>query len=334
MSSNNPEFLNRILQISNETEFEELALEVFDYQFHHVDIYRNYCQVIGKTKPRSIQEIPFLPIEFFKTHRVLDRNATPEIVFKSSGTTGAERSIHEVAHLKLYEVVSTWIFERFFGPLEDFVIYALLPNYIAQGESSLVYMVNHFIQRTRNKLSGFYLNDLESLPQKIDLARQSGKKVIMFGVTYALLDLVEKHIDIDLSEVYVIETGGMKGRRKELPKEALHDLLRSGLNLNAVYSEYGMTELLSQAYCKNLEPFVTPPWMKILIRDANDPMTFQPRGSLKTGGVSVIDLANIHSCSFIHTQDLGRYEGQGFKLLGRFDHSDIRGCNQLLWGYY
>lgn len=330
MSSEKPKFLNRILQISNDAEFEELALEIFDYQFYNVDIYRSYCQLIGKTNPRSINEIPFLPIDFFKTHRVFDRNAKPEVVFKSSGTTGVVRSLHEVANVQLYEEVSAWIFEDFFGSLEDFVVYALLPNYIAQGESSLVYMVNHFIQRSKNELSGFYLNEMESLPKKINSARLRGKKVVLFGVTYALLDLAEKSIDLD--GVYVVETGGMKGRRKEMPKEALHDILRGGLNLNAVYSEYGMTELLSQAYCKNSEPFVTPPWMKILLREANDPMTFQTRESLKTGGVSVIDLANVHSCSFIHTQDLGRYEGKGFKLLGRFDHSDIRGCNQLVWG--
>jgi len=190
-------------------------------------------------------------------------------------------------------------------------------------------MVNHFIHLSKNSNSGFYLYDVTGLLEKIREAQNTQKKVLLFGVSYALLDLAEQQVD--LSGVVVIETGGMKGRRKEMPKQALHENLRQGLNLDAIYSEYGMTELLSQAYCKNDEPFVAPPWMKILIREENDPFAFHESSSNKTGGVSVIDLANVYSCAFIHTQDLGRFEGFGFKLLGRFDHSDIRGCNQLVY---
>ena len=323
-------YLQKITKISSGEAFTQLSLEVFDYQYKNVYIYRDYCQLIGRTNPKELREIPFLPIEFFKNHDINAETKNFEALFKSSGTTNAQRAQHFVKDLSIYETVSKLAFESFFGPLTDFVIFALLPNYIEQGESSLIYMVNHLIKCSKNQNSGFYLNDLDTLLINIKLAKKQNKKVMLFGVSYALMDLAEQAVD--LSDVYVIETGGMKGRRQEMPKEALHEFLRKGLNLDAIYSEYGMTELLSQAYCKNAQPFTTPPWMKVLIREANDPFTFLSENSLKSGGVSVIDLANLYSCAFIHTQDLGRYEGNGFQLLGRFDHSDIRGCNQLVWG--
>lgn len=330
MSISQSAFLTKITSIATDNEFEALALEVFDFQYKNNEVYQSYCKLIDKTKPSNIEEIPFLPIEFFKKHRVYSSQENHEVLFKSSGTTGATRSTHFVADVKMYETVSQLAFQDYFGSLADFAIFALLPNYVEQGESSLVYMVNHFIKLSKNEDSGFYLSDVNGLIENIKKAKEQSKKVMLFGVSYALLDLAEKNID--LNGVYIIETGGMKGRRKEMPKDALHDFLRNGLNIDAIYSEYGMTELLSQAYCKNSEPFVSPPWMKVLIRETNDPFTFHEKNSNKTGGVSVIDLANVFSCSFIHTQDLGRYENGGFKLLGRFDHSDIRGCNQLVWG--
>lgn len=330
MSFSTSAFLDKITGITSEDEFTKIALEVYDFQYQNNSVYRNYCDLLKRDKPQNLEEIPFLPIEFFKQHKVYSSTKEPEILFKSSGTTGVQRSQHFVADVTIYETVSELAFENYFGDLNNFVIFALLPNYIEQGESSLVFMVNHFIQKSKNQDSGFYLNDIEALIKNIDKAKKQGKKVMLFGVTYALLDLAEK--GVDFKGIFIMETGGMKGRRKEMPKEALHDFLREGLHVDAIYSEYGMTELLSQSYCQNDEPFLTPPWMKILIREANDPFTFQTKDSSKTGGVSVIDLANIYSCSFIHTQDLGRYEKDGFKLLGRFDHSDIRGCNQLVWG--
>lgn len=329
MQPSSSAYLKQISSLSSEEEFTEIALHLFKYQINNLIPYRKYCEYLGKTNPKSLTEIPFLPIEFFKSHPIIDRLKNAETVFKSSGTTGIQRSEHHVADLNIYKTVSQHAFELSFGKLKDFAVFALLPNYLEQGESSLVYMVNHFIDLSKDARSGFYLNDLKGLLENIRLAKAAKKKVLLFGVSYALLDLAEQQVD--LSEVFVIETGGMKGRRKELPKEALHELLRQGLNLDAIYSEYGMTELLSQAYCKNDEPFQTPPWMKVMIREENDPFAFIPSTSQKSGGVSVIDLANLHSCAFIHTQDLGRFDGAGFTLLGRFDHSDIRGCNQLVY---
>lgn len=330
MHPSSPVQFEQISSISNEEEFTAIALKIFRDQFQNLPVYREYCQMLGRTNPKQLFEIPFLPIEFFKSHGVIDPRRNFQTVFKSSGTSGAVRSNHYVADLKIYEQASQRAFELFFGALDECIVLALLPNYIQQGESSLVYMVNHFINQSKNEKSGFYLNDLNQLLKTITTAKNDNKKIILFGVSYALLDLAEQQVD--LSKIVVIETGGMKGRRKEMPKEALHEALQKGLNLDAIYSEYGMTELLSQAYCKNDEPFVSPPWMKILIREENDPFSFHALSSQATGGISVIDLANIHSCAFIHTQDLGRYQGSGFKLLGRYDNSDIRGCNQLVFG--
>lgn len=315
---------NKIFSVTD-SNFEEIALEVFEFQYRSNPIYKRFVDYLGKTKPTSIFEIPFLPISFFKTHEIRCFQKNIAIHFKSSGT-GGNRSNHYVEDLKMYTRSFEPTYRNQIGNPEEQVIIALLPNYIEQGESSLVYMVHALIQQSNNSLSGFYLNDLDKLNAAYKTALQLGKKVIVFGVSYALLDLAEQKID--LSQATIIETGGMKGRRKELTKEELHKELIDGLNVTYIASEYGMSELLSQAYSDKNGVFTTPPCMKILIRDVNDALSFEAEG--KTGGINVIDLANLYSCSFIATQDLGKVFGDSFQLLGRFDNSDIRGCNLLI----
>lgn len=313
-------FLNH----SNET-FEAIALRVFQYQYEHCLVYREYVNQLGKPQPKSLIEIPFLPIAFFKTHRVCSENSKEEITFMSSGT-GGQRSKHHVVDLSMYErsFLSTW--EEQIGPAKEQVILALLPNYIEQGDSSLVYMVHSLIQKTNDTLSGFYLGDSNLLENAYQNALAKGKKVILIGVSYALLDLAER--GTDFSQGIVIETGGMKGRRAELTKSELHAILKKGLHTTSIYSEYGMTELLSQAYSKKDGLFEPANTMRILLREVNDPFSYVPQG--KTGGINVVDLANLYSCSFIETQDLGKFHENGFEIVGRFDHSDIRGCNLLI----
>ena len=325
---------NRIWSLSNEQEFNQLALDIFHYQYEHVAIYRKYCDLLKKNNPTSIQDIPFIPIELFKYHHIHVEHKSPEIHFKSSGTTGMNRSTHYVVKKSLYEKSFLLTFEHFFGSLDNKVILALLPNYIEQGESSLIYMVDTLIQQSNNSLSGYCLNDFDDLINRVESARQSGYEILLFGVSYALLDLAEYHSSknndkrVDLKGVRIIETGGMKGRRKEMIKEELHRILCTSFNLEVISSEYGMTELLSQAYSFQDGVFETPPWMKIMIRDAEDPFNWLEPG--RGGGISVIDLANMHSCSFINTSDLGKQVDDGFQILGRFDNSDIRGCNLLV----
>lgn len=311
---------------ANPSVFEELALHLFEYQFQHVEVYHHYCEAIQRTKPSSLREIPFLPIEFFKTHDVLSNEKVAEKVFLSSGTGHQGRSKHLLASCELYEESLIKGFEFCYGTPKGKAILGLLPNYIEQGNSSLVYMVDCLIHRSENSLSGFYLNNYEEFIQTVESARKEGMEVIVFGVSYALLDLVE--MKANLSGCKVIETGGMKGRRKELVKSELHRILQKGLNIEAVHSEYGMTELLSQAYSTEGEIFHTPAWMKVLIRDRSDPFSYVE--NRKTGGINVIDLYNVYSCSFIATQDLGKLVGTGFQLVGRFDQSEIRGCNLLV----
>ena len=315
---------NKIFSVTD-SNFEEIALEVFEFQYRNNPIYKRFVDYLGKTKPTSIFEIPFLPISFFKTHEIRCFQKDIAIHFKSSGT-GGNRSNHYVEDLEMYSRSFEPTYRNQIGNPEEQVIIALLPNYIEQGESSLVYMVHTLIQQSNNYLSGFYLNDLDKLNTAYKTAIQLEKKVIVFGVSYALLDLAEQKID--LSQATIIETGGMKGRRKELTKEELHKELIDGLNVTYIASEYGMSELLSQAYSDKNGVFTTPPWMKILIRDVNDALSYEDLG--KTGGINVIDLANLYSCSFIATQDLGKVFGNSFQLIGRFDNSDIRGCNLLV----
>ncbi len=316
--------INRIFN-SDSDSFEAIALEVFSYQFEHCEVYRDFVNHLDRPYPASLKEIPFLPIEFFKTDRVIDKNKTDQIAFKSSGT-GGNRSSHFVADLSLYETSFIRAYQRFIGNPKDQVILALLPNYLEQGESSLVYMVDRLMKLSENPNSGYLLNDLAQIEERYQRGLKEGKRVVIFGVSYALLDLCEKRPN--LKDAIIIETGGMKGRRKELTKAELHNELKNGLHVNSILSEYGMTELLSQAYSVHDGIFQSPNWMKIMIREPNDPFTFTPSG--KTGGVNIIDLANLHSCSFIATQDLGRIHPNGFEIMGRFDHSDIRGCNLLV----
>lgn len=319
------ELRDKILSISSKDSFEQIALEVFHYQIQHCEVYRNYVEFLNWKTPTSIEEIPFLPIEFFKSHQIISNEKETEVIFKSSGT-GGQRSSHFVADTQLYIDSFSKTYEEFIGKPKDQVILALLPNYTDQGESSLVYMVDHLIKETNNKLSGFLLNSAEEIVERYSQALSSGKKVVLFGVSYALLDLAETNPD--LSQATVIETGGMKGRRKELTKEELHDTLKKGLIVPFISSEYGMTELLSQGYSNKDGQFETPAWMKIMIREVNDPFNYLEDG--KTGGINVIDLANLYSCSFIATQDLGKKTSNTFQILGRFDQSDIRGCNLLV----
>ncbi len=322
-----PDFHTDILNIHSDTDFEKMAIKVFNYQYANSEIYREYCQLLGLNPARvtTLTDIPFLPISFFKTHRVVTGKFDPEVSFSSSGTTGSVTSRHNVKSLRVYESSFLEAFKLFYGSPSDYIVLGLLPSYLEREGSSLVYMVDQLIKRSNQPESGFYLHNLEELASFLK-SYQGRKKIFLIGVSYALIDLAENH-DLNLSEAIVMETGGMKGKRKELTKDELHAKLKKGLNLNEVHSEYGMTELLSQAYAGQNGLFSCPPWMKVLIRETNDPFSYT---SVKSGGINVIDLANIHSCSFIATQDLGRYEGDYFKILGRFDHSDIRGCNLLV----
>lgn len=320
------ELNNSTFSISSESEFNKFALEIFDFQKENIPIYKTYIEQLNKPKPTHFTEIPCLPISFFKSHSVCKENIAPEAIFKSSGTTGQVRSQHFVEDLSIYKQSFQIAYKKLIGNPSEQVILALLPNYVEQGESSLVYMVDQLIQATKNRLSGFLLNNLSEIEKRYLKAIQSNKKVVIFGVSYALLDLAES--TIDLSKALIIETGGMKGRRKEITKEELHTILKKGFNVPYISSEYGMTELLSQGYSNQNGLFETPAWMKILIRDVNDPFSYIVHG--KTGGINVIDLANINSCSFIATQDLGKMEEGKFRIMGRFDNADIRGCNQLI----
>jgi len=320
---------NKIFEISSKTEFETLSLEVFKYQFEKNPVYRNFCKLLNKNiaTVKAVTDIPFLPIEFFKSKKLISGNRPPQITFTSSGTTGSVTSKHYVSDLRLYEKSFLEAFQKFYGDPEDYTFLALLPSYLERTGSSLIYMVDALIKHSEDKDSGFYLNNLEELSEKLTELDQSGKKVFLIGVSFALLDLVEKE-HFNLKNTIVMETGGMKGRRKEMIREELHSELKKGFGVNKIHSEYGMTELLSQAYSNGEGVFDCPPWMKILIRDPEDAITFLPAG--KIGGINVLDLANINSCSFIATQDLGRKKNNEIEILGRFDNSDVRGCNLLL----
>jgi hypothetical protein len=307
-------------------DFEQVALEVFAFQLKHNLIYKSFCELQGKTAPQSIEEIPFLPIGFFKSKKIIASGLKEEHLFLSSGTTGQLRSQHPVAFTEVYHRSFVNGYKQLIGNPEDQVILALLPNYLEQGNSSLVFMVKELISQSSNENSGFYLNELADLDGIIQALKSTGKKLVLFGVAYALLDFAA--LEPDLSGVTIIETGGMKGRRKELLKEELHEALSTNMNRPNIFSEYGMTEMLSQAYSLTEQWFHTPNWLKIRIREVNDPFAYVPEG--KSGGINVIDLANIYSCSFFATDDLGLFNGDCFKILGRFDNSDIRGCNLLV----
>ena len=318
---------SNLLAIKSDADFERIAMEVFHYQLKNCSVYRDYVHLLNRQNAKSLEEIPFLPIEFFKTNEIYcGQKSDSDILFLSSGTGNSIRSKHIVRDIKLYESSFRASYLKFFGAISDHVILALLPNYQEQGNSSLVFMVDALVSDSANNLSGFLLNEPEEIEIRYKKACASGKKVVIFGVSYALLDLAEKNIN--LSEAIIIETGGMKGRRKEISKKSLHLELMKGLNVPFVSSEYGMTELLSQAYSFEDGIFSCPPWMKVLFREVHDPLSLI-QGSGK-GAINVIDLANIHSCSFIATQDLGRNVPGGFILEGRMEQSDLRGCNLMV----
>lgn len=322
--------MNKIFQIAHEADFNRFVLDTFQFQYKYNLVYQHFINAIG-IDPSSIDEvwkITFLPIEFFKDHLVTVGSFQPEAVFQSSGTTGINTSKHYVKDLTVYQESILYGFRLLFGKPSGYVILALLPSYLERDGSSLVYMAEKLIKWSGDPRSGFYLHDYKKLSGLLSELRSEKKKVLLLGVTYALLDLAEQ-FPVYFPDLILMETGGMKGNRPEMVREALHAQLKAAFGVSQIYSEYGMTELLSQAYSKGEGCFETPPWMKIVIRDVNDPLSSLQEG--QTGGINIIDLANIYSCSFIATQDLGKILPSGdFEILGRFDNSDVRGCNLLV----
>lgn len=319
-----------IFSISSEDTFNSVALDVFKFQFENNPVYRSFCDLLYKhpSDVKCIADIPFLPIQFFKSHDVLSSNNPIEATFSSSGTTGSVTSKHYVTNLNIYEESFRKGFNEFYGNIEDYLILALLPSYLERQGSSLIYMVNDLISQSKHLESGFYLDTISELKEQLVKSDAEGQKVLLIGVSFALLDLVEA-FQFQLKNTIVMETGGMKGRRKELVRDELHSILKTGFGISNIHSEYGMTELLSQGYSKGNGIFECPNWMRVLTRDPEDALTLLQSG--KTGGINVIDLANINSCSFIATQDLGRVANDGsFEIIGRFDSSDIRGCNLMV----
>lgn len=319
-----------IFNIQTEQEFTQHALAVFKHQFTNNRTYRSFCDLlyIHPSEVKTVEEIPFLPIQFFKSRKILSSQEEVQETFTSSGTTGSVTSKHFVTDLKLYRESYLRGFQQFYGDIKDYVVLALLPNYLERKGSSLVFMVDDLIQKSQHSESGFYLDNLKELANKLIELDKKGQKTLLIGVSFALLDLIEMQ-NFTLKNTIIMETGGMKGRRKELVRDELHTILQKGFGVDTIHSEYGMTELLSQGYSKGNGIFETPSWMKVLTRDTEDALSIQQTG--KTGGINVIDLANYNSCSFIATQDLGRaHENNTFEIIGRFDNSDIRGCNLMV----
>jgi len=309
-----------------ESDFEEKALDLFKNQFQNIEVYNSYCQLLRKdpSSVSSLVEIPFLPISFFKSHKIFDKNQKEEGYFMSSGTTAqSNKSKHYYQSLEEYEQSFFTFFEATYGPISDIILVALLPSYKEQTHSSLIYMVNYLIKKARPG-SGYYkLGD-----QQLNKLLASDQKKLLIGVTYALLDWAESN-PMALKNTIVMETGGMKGRRKEIIREEVHQKLKAAFELETIHSEYGMTELFSQAYSPGEGIFYPAPWMKVLIRETEDP--FAMNSHQKTGGINIIDLANTHSCAFIATEDLGKtYPNGSFEVLGRFDTAEIRGCNLMM----
>jgi len=323
-------YKQQVFAINNNQQFTETALQVFRYQAQNCGVYRAFIDGlrIDVERVHTLVQIPFLPVEFFKSHTITSSDTVDEVVFTSSGTTGMITSSHHVRDVDWYIQSFRNAFKLFYGDIKEYTVLALLPSYLEREGSSLIYMAQDMITQSANPGSGFYLYNHQELYQKLLAQKEANKPTLLIGVTFALLDFIEQYT-IDFPELIVMETGGMKGRRKEMIREELHHDLCAGFGVKAIHSEYGMTELLSQAYSKGEGIFNCPPWMRIITRDTNDPFTMIDAG--KTGGVNIIDLANINSCSFIATQDLGKVCRDGsFEVLGRFDNSDIRGCNLLI----
>ncbi len=305
-------------------------MKTFHHQVQHCAVYNKYLSLIhvAPAEIRHPEQIPFLPIEFFKSHRIVTGSQQPQQVFASSGTTGTVQSQHHVVDIAVYERSFRTAFEQFYGNPADMAILALLPSYSEREGSSLIYMVDDLIRQSEHPLSGYFLYNHDDLHRALRELKATGTPTLLIGVTYALLDFVENYA-VDFPQLIVMETGGMKGRRREMIREEVHEQLCLGFNVSKIHSEYGMTELLSQAYSAGNGRFRCPPWMDVFIRDTNDPFDLLPENH--TGAINIVDLANIHSCAFIATQDLGRKHVEGsFEVLGRFDQSDIRGCNLLV----
>jgi hypothetical protein len=321
---------DQIFSIQTENQFKEVALAMFQHQAEHCTVYKTYISNlrIDPALVISVDQIPYLPISFFKTHEVRSDERPVAITFSSSGTTGMVQSRHLVTDLSLYERSFNLAFQQFYGDPKDICLLALLPSYQEREGSSLIYMVDSLLAQSKHPDSGYFLNNNEELYKKLNQLKAAGQKTLLLGVTYALLDFIEAY-SLDFPNLIVMETGGMKGKRKEMVREELHAVLEQGFGVNTIHSEYGMTELLSQGYSAGQGIFNCPPWMRISLRDTNDPLSKPQRN--QTGGINIIDLANLSSCAFIATQDLGRvYNDGSFEVLGRFDNADIRGCNLLV----
>ncbi|MBU2649973.1 MAG: acyl transferase [Bacteroidetes bacterium] len=326
LSKFTPEQLAEIVfSVGTEYEFNEIAWDIFLFQYRYNAVYREFCDHLGKIS--DVSEIPYLPVEVYKSERVITGSSSWERVFQSSGTSGMEFSRHFLVSEAVYLKSFRSCFRIFFGEPAHQCILGLLPSYLEREGSSLVYMVDGLIRESSDTDSGFFLHDTRGLTGILRRKRDAGVPVVLFGVTFALLDLAEKN-PIDFPSLIIIETGGMKGRREEMIREELHGLLKNAFGTERIYSEYGMTELLSQAYSMGDGIFSSPPWMKVKVRDLQDPITMLPEG--RSGAINVIDLANVYSCSFLATQDIGKlHPGGGFEVLGRTDASDIRGCSLL-----
>ena len=316
-------------EIISPIQFKQHALELFKYQYENNTVYRSYCDLTNNASSEvtEVHEIPFLPIQFFKSHTVSCVSKTPEKIFLSSKTSGQTASRHFVNDLNIYHKSFEKGFYEFYGSIKDYALLALLPSYLERENSSLVYMANQLIHQSKHPLSGFYLDEWDHLINTLQTLEKEGQKTILLGVTFALLTLIEKK-KLNLNNTIIMETGGMKGMRKELVREALYSSFKKGFGVKNIHSEYGMTELMSQAYSKENGLYNCPPWMKVLIRSTDDP--FEIIQEEKTGALNIIDLANVESCAFIATQDLGKTHKDGsFEILGRFDTAEIRGCNLI-----
>ena len=325
--------MNKVLhafdEIISPIQFKQHALELFKYQYENNTVYRSYCDLINNaySEVNEVHEIPFLPIQFFKSHTVSCVSKAPDKIFLSSKTTGQIASRHFVNNLDIYHKSFEKGFNEFYGSIKDYAILALLPSYLERENSSLVYMANQLIYQSKHSLSGFYLDEWDQLINTLQTLEKEGQKTILLGVTFALLILIEKK-KLNLNNTIIMETGGMKGMRKEFVREAIHSSFKKGFGVKNIHSEYGMTELMSQAYSKENGLYNCPPWMKVLIRSTDDP--FEIIQEEKTGALNIIDLANVESCAFIATQDLGKTHKDGsFEVIGRFDNSEIRGCNLI-----
>jgi hypothetical protein len=327
----NGEWHDKIFSVT-EKGFRQLALDIFRFQYETNRVYNSYVNALGiaSSAVDEIEKIPFLPIVFFKTDEIKAGKFNAEEIFESSGTTQTINSRHYIKDISIYIESFTKTFEKIYSVLDEWCILGLLPSYLEKGNSSLVYMVDRFIKKNQHPKSGFYLYDLDKLNETLLLLERSNQKTLLIGVTYALLDLAEKY-PMPLASTIIMETGGMKGRREELTRMEVQDQLKKAFGKTEIHSEYGMTELLSQAYAKRDGRFQCPQWMKVLIRDDEDPLSVQNSASgIISGAINIIDLANVHSCSFIATDDVGKlYPDKSFEVLGRMDGSDLRGCSLL-----